>query len=123
MSLEFTAAWLVPARGYGRFFATAKYGIYDNRFKVSAQALSGGGLLNMVVIDNMNATVGDFTAGFEVQTLPRCTLRIGYQALWIQSVALSVDQLNQYDIFSGQGTVRKGNPLYQGGFVGLVFTM
>ena len=114
---------VVPARGYGRFFGTAKYGIYDNRFKVAAQARSGGGVLHMVAIDNMNATVGDFTAGYEVQTLPCCTLRIGYQALWIQSLALSVDQLNQYNIFNNQGTVHKGNALYQGIFVGLVFTM
>jgi len=114
---------VAPARGFGRFFGTAKYGIYDNRFRVSAQALSGGSLLHMKSIDNMAATVGDFSAGYEMQILPCCTLRIGYQALWIQSVALSMDQLNQYDLFNGHGSVHKGNPLYQGIFVGLAFTM
>jgi hypothetical protein len=114
---------VAPARGFGRFFGSAKYGIYDNRFRVSAQAMSGGSLLHMRSIDNMAATVGDFSAGYEMQMLPYCTLRIGYQALWIQSVALSMDQLNQFDLFSGQGSVHKGNPLYQGVFVGLVFTM
>jgi hypothetical protein len=114
---------VAPARGFGRFFGSAKYGIYDNRFQVKAQAMSGGSLLHMKSIDNMAATVGDFSAGYEVQMLPCCTLRVGYQALWIQSVALSIDQLNQYDLFSGQGTVHKGSPLYQGVFVGLVFTM
>jgi hypothetical protein len=112
---------VIPTRGYGRFFGTAKYGIYDNHFKVSAQATSGGSVLRISPVNDMAATVGDFTAGYEVQTFPCCTLRIGYQALWIQGAALSVDQLNQYDIFSGQGSVHKGNPLYQGWFLGLIF--
>lgn len=114
---------VAPARGYGRFFGSAKYGIYDNRFKVAAQALSGGSVLRIAPIDTMAATVGDFSAGYEIQVVPCCTFRIGYQALWIQSVALSIDQLNRYDLFSGQGTVHKGNPLYQGVFLGLEFTM
>jgi len=114
---------VAPARGFGRFFGRAKYGIYDNRFRVSAQAMSGGSLLHMKSIDNMAATVGDFSAGYEMEILPACTIRIGYQALWIQGIALSVDQLNQYDLFNSQGAVHKGNPLYQGIFVGLTFTM
>src|SRR5262249_49448175 len=57
---------VVPARGSSRFFGTAKYGIYDNRFKVSAQATSGGSVLHIAPIANMNATVGDFTAGYEM---------------------------------------------------------
>ncbi len=114
---------VAPARGFGRFFGSAKYGIYDNLFQVKAQAMSGGSLLHMKSIDNMPATVGDFSAGYEMQIMPGCTFRIGYQALWIQSVALSIDQLNQYDLFNGHGSVHKGNPLYQGVFVGLVLTL
>src|SRR5262245_12603942 len=59
---------VLPARGYGRFFASGKYGIYDNRFKVNAQALNTGGApISVHVKDNMVSGVGDFTAGFEVQ--------------------------------------------------------
>jgi hypothetical protein len=116
------AELVLPARGYGRFFASGKYGIYDNRFQVNAQALSGGSPISVRVHDNMASGVGDFSAGFEIQTLPRMTLRFGYQCLLLTDVALSVDQLNQFDIFSNMGAVHKGSPVYHGGFVGLVFT-
>jgi hypothetical protein len=112
---------VLPARGYGRFFASGKYGIYNNRFRVGAQATSGGSPIHVQVQDDMASCVGDFNAGFEVQTVPRMTLRFGYQCLWLNSVALSVDQLNQYSIFTNDGSVAKANPVYHGGFVGLVF--
>jgi len=43
------------------------------------------------------------------------TLRFGYQCLWITNVAQSVDQLNQFSIFTNDGSVRKSNPVYNGG--------
>lgn len=115
---------VVPARGYLRLFASAKFGVYNNDFGVSAQAVSGGSgaPLNLRVGDDMVAYVGDLNVGVEVQTVPCCTLRFGYQALWVENVALSIDQLNQYDIFTGTGSVAKGGPVYHGGFAGLVFT-
>jgi hypothetical protein len=114
---------VLPARGYGRLFAGCKYGIYNNHFQVTAQAIDGSGApLRLDVPDDMVAFVGDFNAGFEVQTVPCCTLRCGYQALWITNAALSIDQLNQYDIFGGSGGVSKGTPIYHGAFLGAVFT-
>jgi len=112
---------VLPARGYGRFFAMGKYGIYNDHFRIGAQALSGGSPIHVQVADDMVSYVGDFNVGFEVQTVPRMTLRFGYQLLWINNAALGVDQLNQFSIFTNDGTVRKSNPVYNGGFVGLVF--
>jgi DNA/RNA endonuclease YhcR with UshA esterase domain len=57
-----------------------------------------------------------------VQTVPCCTIRIGYQALWLTDAALASDQLHQFDISTGNGSVNKGSPVYHGGFAGLVFT-
>lgn len=113
---------VLPARGYGRFFAVGKYGIYNDRFRIGAQAASGGSLIHVQVVDDMVSYVGELNAGFEVTTLPRLTLRFGYQLLWINNAALAVDQLNQFSIFTNDGTVRKSNPVYNGGFIGLVFT-
>jgi Putative beta barrel porin-7 (BBP7) len=114
---------VIPANGYVRLFATGKYGIYNNRYQIAAQATNTSGApLEIVVRDSMAAYVGELNVGLEVQTVPCCTIRIGYQALWLTNVAQSVDQLNQFDIFSGTGTVRKGSPVYHGGFAGLVFT-
>ena len=70
----------------------------------------------------MAATVGEVNAGWEVETVPLMTLRFGYQALWLTNMALTTDQLNQYSLFSSAGDVRKGHPVYHGGFIGLVFT-
>lgn len=116
------AEGVLPLGGYGRLFAVGKYGIFNNRYEVAAQATSGGAPIRIRVHDDMNANVGEFNAGWEVQTFPCMTLRFGYQTFWLHNVALTTDQLNQYSIFTGQGSVRKGNPVYHGGFVGLVFT-
>jgi hypothetical protein len=50
------------------------------------------------------------------------TLRFGYQAYWLQNVALSTDQLNQFSIFTADGSVHKGFAAFHGAFGGLVFT-
>ena len=113
---------VLPLGGFGRLFATGKYGIYNDRFNVAAQATSGGLPISISVHDDMTAFVGEYNVGWEVQTVPCMTLRFGYQALWLNDVALATDQLNQYDIFTGNGSVSKGNALYHGGFGGLVFT-
>ena len=113
---------MLPLWGYGRLFAVGKYGIYNNRYEVAAQAMSGGAPINIRVHDDMAANVGEFNAGWEVQTVPFMTLRTGYQALWLTNMALTTDQLNQYSIFSGEGGVRKGHPSFHGWFGGLVFT-
>ena len=112
---------VLPARGYGRFFASGKYGVYNDRYRIGAQASSGGSPIHVQVQDDMTSFVGDFNAGFEIQTVARMTLRFGYQLLWLQNVALAPDQLNQFSLFTNDGTVAKSNPVYHGGFVGLVF--
>ena len=116
------AEGVLPLWGYGRLFGVGKYGIYNNRFDVAAQALSGGSPIHMHVHDDMSASAGEFNAGWEVQTVPCMTLRFGYQALWLRNVALTTDQLNQYSLFDSSGNVRRGHAFYQGWFAGVVFT-
>jgi hypothetical protein len=119
--VQLGAEAVLPARGYGRVFASGKYGVYNDRFRIGAQASSGGSPIHVQVRDDMTSFVGDFNAGFEMQTVPCMTLRFGYQCLWINNVALSVDQLNQYSLFTNDGSVHKSSPVFHGGFVGLVF--
>jgi hypothetical protein len=116
------AEGVVPLWGFGRLFATGKYGIYNNRYEVGAQASSGGSPISIAVRDDTAAYVGEVNAGWEVQTVPCMTLRFGYQGYWLQNMALSTDQLNQYSIFTADGSVRKGFAAFHGGFVGLAFT-
>jgi hypothetical protein len=119
---QFGAEGVVPLWGFGRLFATGKYGAYNNRFMVAAQATSGGAPISISVRDDMAAYVGEANVGWEVQTVPCMTLRFGYQAYYLTNMALATDQLNQYSIFTGDGTVRKGYAAFHGGFGGLVFT-
>jgi hypothetical protein len=113
---------VAPLWGWGRLFATGKYGIYNNRFMVAAQAMSGGAPISISVRDDMAAYVGELNAGWEVQTVPCMTLRFGYQAFYLQNMALTTDQLNEFSIFTAQGNVRKGYAAFHGGFGGVVFT-
>jgi hypothetical protein len=116
------AEGVVPLWGYGRLFATGKYGIYNNRFMVAAQAMSGGAPISISVRDDMAAYVGELNVGWEVETVPCMTLRFGYQAYYLTNMALATDQLNQFSIFDASGSVRKGYAAFHGGFGGLVFT-
>jgi hypothetical protein len=116
------AEGVLPLSGVGRLFATAKYGIYNNRYNVAAQALSNGAPIKIRIRDDMSSNVGEFNAGWEFSTVPCMTLRFGYQALWLTDMALTTDQLNQFSIFDSSGNVRRGHPVYHGGFGGLVFT-
>src|SRR5262249_33335473 len=116
------AEGVLPLWGYGRLFASGKYGIYNDHFKVGAQATSGGAPIRIAPRDDMTSFVGEYNVGWEIHTVPCMTFRFGYQALWLTDVALATDQLNQYSIFTSNGNVRKGNALYHGGFGGLVFT-
>jgi hypothetical protein len=116
------AEGVVPLWGYGRLFATGKYGIYNNSYEVAAVASSGGSPIRIAVRDDMAAYVTEVNAGWEVQTVPCMTLRFGYQGFWLQNMALATDQLNQFSIFTADGSVRKGFAAFHGGFVGLAFT-
>jgi hypothetical protein len=116
------AEGVVPLWGYGRLFATGKTGIYNNRFQVAAQAMSGGAPISIAVRDDMAAYVSEANIGWEVQTVPCMTLRFGYQGFWLQNMALTTDQLNQYSIFTADGSVRKGFAGFHGWFGGLAFT-
>jgi hypothetical protein len=116
------AEGVVPMGNLGRLFAVGKYGIYNNRYEVAAQALSNGQPIKIRVHDDMSSNVGEFNAGWEVSTVPCMTLRFGYQALWLTDMALTTDQLNQFSIFDASGNIRRGHPVYHGGFGGAVFT-
>ena len=116
------AEGVVPLWGYGRLFATGKTGIYNNRYHIAAQASSAGSPIGIAVRDDMAAYVTEANAGWEVQTVPCMTLRFGYQGFWLQNVALASDQLNQYSIFTADGSVRKGFAGFHGWFGGLAFT-
>ena len=52
----------------------------------------------------------------------RAALRIRYQAIVIDGLALCPDQNDEYNLFTGAGSPELGQPLCHGGFVGLEFT-
>lgn len=116
------AEGVIPLGCFGRLFATGKYGAFNNRYQVAAQATSGGAPITISVRDDMAAYVTEANAGWEIQTVPCMTLRFGYQGFWLQNMALSSDQLNQYSIFTADGSVRKGFAGFHGWFGGLAFT-
>ena len=48
--------------------------------------------------------------------------RIGYQALWLEGVALAPDQNDNFYIATGEGTLDVGSAFYQGGYAGFEIT-
>jgi hypothetical protein len=69
------------------------------------------------LVNNGAATIGEALAGLEFPLGPHASIRLGYQVLWFQGVALAVDQ-DYLALMSGGVDVAQAMAIYQGGFIG-----
>lgn len=112
-----------------RLGAEGKAGIYNNRFKVGTQinsdpfANSNETPLFLTENDDGNniAFIGETSLDLVIDVSPSCTLRGGYEVLWINSVALASDNFNTTSPFGLPGqptripfTEEQENVLYHG---------
>jgi hypothetical protein len=101
-------------------FGSLKSGLYSNRMILTG---SGTNPLNSTAVsvrvaDTELTTMGEAITGLEIPLGPHGSIRLGYQALWLQGVGLASDQ-DYASTLSGRAGVNKSNTTYHGGFLGV----
>ena len=99
---------------------TLKAGVYYNNLDVVGDSSN----IDFTRWFHQTSFVGDLNLVLRYQICPRIAMRVGYQALWLDNVALLPDQFDNFDVFvtPAQGSVDLSTVGYHGGFVGFEAT-
>lgn len=100
--------------------STVKAGVFYNNLDV----MMGSDNINFTQWFHETAFMGDLNVSLRYQWCPRISVRVGYQALWLDGVALIPDQFDNFDIGANpvQGRIDLTTVDYHGTFVGLEAT-
>jgi hypothetical protein len=100
--------------------ATLKAGIYKNNVEVYASALDAANddVLEMRFTSSETAFFGEAWLGVLVSMGHHAAFRLGYVVFLTEGIALAPDQSPNLHLFTGQGQVALGQPVYQGGWAG-----
>jgi hypothetical protein len=111
--------------GVWGFDGWAKAGIYGNSADlVTSENLvaMGGGSASVAADDSSAAFAGEVGIAALRQLTDRLAVRIGYQAMWLEGVALAPDQLDNVNPSIPLAIVDvDGGAFYHGGFAGLEY--
>ncbi|WP_254507458.1 hypothetical protein [Anatilimnocola floriformis] len=124
--LGFQVSWLQSAHTWLEF--DAKGAMFSNdASQNSLYTQTVGGVptpFNTNAAGQRTAWMGDLSAAYNIQFHPGLVLRLGYQAVFINGVALAADNIqsdnNQLRLGPGQ-LVDNGEVVYHGPFVGLMW--
>ena len=109
--------WLRVRRSV--LFTTVKGGVYYNNADVQGRASVGAQPLEFIDDEDEVAFAGELAAGLLIPMGPQADLRIGYQGILLDGVGLAPDQLDNYNIFTGSGSLDSATVVYHGGFLGI----
>jgi hypothetical protein len=100
--------------------ATLKAGVFYNDVDVVYHSSN----INFTHRAPQTSFVGDLNLMLRYQFTPRFSMRVGYQALWLDRVALIPDQYDEFDVFASpvQGNVDLKTVQYHGGLIGFEAT-
>lgn len=93
---------------------TAKAGAYYNDLDVDAT----DGITTFTASGSHVAFVGDLRAGVTYRLGPLVVFRVGYQALWLEGVALAPDQSAAMSLTYNRGDFDLSRVVYHGGYLG-----
>lgn len=106
--------------GRWRLETTAKAGPYVNDIDVNVRPNSTNpAIVNKHVDHWHSAFVGDLRLGVSCRLGPRTNFRVGYQAMWLEGVALAPNQNGDISYATNRETVDLSGVIYQGGYLGL----
>jgi hypothetical protein len=101
---------------------TAKAGVFYNDIGIRAEAADASGTRILDGHFQQIAFLGEVQLMVAFQVSPWLRLRTGYQALWLEGIALAPDQSDSSSFSTNLVTVDIGSAVYQGGFVGTEIT-
>jgi hypothetical protein len=96
--------------------AVGKVGVYGNRADQSTSTAGIGGALPALSARDSNvAFLGELGLTCNYAINHRWSVRSGYQAIWLDGIALAPDQLGSADLVTGVATLNtSGHPIYHG---------
>jgi hypothetical protein len=121
--LQFGFQGLIYEGSCWRLETTLKAGPYYNDIDVQATVTPPAGTATTKTLDQCTtAFAGDARVGLICQLGPRANFRIGYQALWIDGIALGPNQNNNISFTTNLQSADLSGILYQGGDLGFEVT-
>lgn len=115
---QFGVQALIHQWSCSRLETTIQAGPYLNDIDVDATYTTGGQTVLVENSTNATAFVGDLRVHYVYQLGPRVNFRVGYQAFWIDGVALAVNQNTTRNFQPAISTYDLSDVLYQGGEIG-----
>lgn len=122
--LGFQIAWLQSAHTWLEFDAK---GVMLHNNASQASTFTQTGAPNPRLTDRAEqrtAWMGDLSAGYNIQFHPGLVLRLGYQAIFLNGVALAADNIQRDNnlLQNGPGQLDdRGEVVYHGPFIGLMW--
>jgi hypothetical protein len=121
--LQFGFQGLIYEHHWWRLETTLKAGPYYNDIDVEATITpSGGAAESRMIHHNALSFAGDARIGLVCQLGPRMNFRIGYQAFWLEGIALGPNQNNDVSFTTNINAIDLSGVLYQGGHLGFDMT-
>jgi hypothetical protein len=118
--VQFGAEALLCEWGCTRLETVVKAGVYASDIQVNAQASDISGSARSFSREFTHTGFsGELQLMWIYQFCDCGRLRFGYEALWLEGIALAPDQGNDFYIYTGEGSLDVGSAIYQGGYVGL----
>jgi len=117
--VQFGAEVLLCEGGRSRLESTVKACVYFNDLALTARATDVTG--SPIELDrdfSHTAFGGEAQLVWVYQFCHNFSLRLGYEALWLEGVGLAPDQSNNFRIVTNEGSLDVGSAFYQGGYVG-----
>lgn len=117
--MQFGFQGLICEHHWWRLETALKVGPFYNNVALDATSNPVGGTQTRRHVGlGTTALVGDARVGLVCQLGPRVNFRIGYQAVWIDGVALGPNQNNNISFTTNVDSVDLSGVLYQGGDIG-----
>ena len=121
-------AWYTIVQGL-RIGTEGKAGIYNNQTEVINSGVSSDGTpsINERFDDDQLAFIGEQRVDLVADVLPSVSIKVGVEALFINSVVLAVENFNTGSPYPGEGPVRvpfvadQGDALYYGYHAGIEY--
>ena len=113
---QFGGQALLLHRGRFSIDAVVKAGVYSNQADQSTNTTGIGGALPAFSVRDSNvAFVGELGVTGAYRINDCWTIRGGYQAIWVDGIALAPDQIDDSDLVTGAATLdTSGHPIYHG---------
>jgi hypothetical protein len=117
--VQFGTEFLFCELGRTRLEGKVRGCVYFNDMAITAEAADASGSPLNLDRDYWHTSFGgDAQLVWTYQWCRNFAIRVAYEALWLEGVALAPDQSDNFRLSTGEGSLDLGTAFYQGGYIG-----